>query len=153
MVCPYPLNNLHKHLYFQVRTQTRLSHKMATRAVQVVFQNLLGLSPYDMNNVLNLTYKFDERLEVPPRILDQSEDMTQLLKLSDNLHSVKNDAQQRSWELFDDQASIVNCLNELNSILVIQFSGPLNVQFFAYFTKSDLVVETCVRQCRMGPCC
>lgn len=95
---------------------------MATRAVIVVFQELLAMPPYDndcLKSFFTNKYRFEEPLEVPSWKLDQSEDMTQLLKLSHNLNSVKNDAQQRSWELFDDQASIVDSLNELNSILVI----------------------------------
>ncbi|KAK7597833.1 hypothetical protein V9T40_010058 [Parthenolecanium corni] len=99
----------------RVRMKTHISHKLASRAVSVVFQSLNALPPFEIDQVFKT---FDNGpSEVPVSVLDKTEDMIQLLKLSDNLNSVKNDAQQRSWELFDDQASIVNCLNELKSIL------------------------------------
>lgn len=105
--------------------KTHISHKLASRAVSVVFQSLIALPPFDIDQVFKT---FDNGpLEVPVSVLDKTEDMIQLLKLSDNLNSVKNDAQQRSWELFDDQASIVNCLNELKSILVIRGFYSLKV--------------------------
>lgn len=109
------------YLYFQVRRETRLSYKLATHAVYVVLENLAVLTPSPLTSLIDgILKEFEVPLDVSNSLLDSTEDMTRLISISDNLDSVKNDAQQRSWELFDDQASIMECLNELKSILVMK---------------------------------
>lgn len=103
---------------FQVRCETHLSHKLSCHAVYVVMEKLASLRPsisVALNDILKI-------LEIPPEapesLIDETRDMARLFIITEDLDSVRNDVQQRSWELFDDQATIMEYLNELYCILV-----------------------------------
>ncbi|XP_065199507.1 NCK-interacting protein with SH3 domain [Planococcus citri] len=102
----------------RVRCETHLSHKLATHAVNVVLENFSTLAPPPAVQVITeILSKLEVSPEAPLSLIDNTQDMTRLFVITEDLASVKDDAQQRSWELFDDQASIVEYLREFNCIL------------------------------------
>lgn len=87
--------------------------------MNVVLENFSTLAPPSAVLVIDeILAKIEEPPEAPMSLIDNTQDMTRLFVITEDLDSVRNDAQQRSWELFDDQASIVEYLKEFNCILV-----------------------------------
>lgn len=104
----------------QVRSETRLSYKLASHAVHVVLECLISIAPSPVAHFINETLKEPDFPPSPSNsVLDKTRDILRLFEIAENLNSIKNDAQQRSWQLFDDQKIIMDYLNELNLILVI----------------------------------
>lgn len=84
-----------------------------------VLDELLPLIPNSVScYIRNIGKYFDEPLEAPDVLIDDNEDMRRLLTLSNALSAVKNDSQQRSWELFEDETVIMEYLSEFNIIMV-----------------------------------
>lgn len=117
-------------IFIQVRCETHLSHKLASHAVNVVLENFLTLAPSSAVPVINeVLAKIEAPPEAPPSLIDNTQDMTRLFVITEDLDSVKNDAQQRSWELFDDQGSIIEYVKEFNCILVIIYRMYIYIFF------------------------
>lgn len=57
-------------------------------------------------------------LIMSPRVIDRTYDAQRLSLVLQELVSCKEDAQQRSWELYEDEAVISEYIHELTSILV-----------------------------------
>lgn len=83
-----------------------------------MIDSLSSLVPSVSTPLNAISNRLETPLEAPDSLMDETQDMARLFAISENLDSVKNDAQQRSWELFDDQVAIMEYLNEFNRILV-----------------------------------
>lgn len=59
---------------------------------------------------------------LPVECLENTKDGKSMQQLLEYLTATKEDSQQRSWQIFDDQVQIEECLIELTSILVINYS-------------------------------
>lgn len=102
-----------------VRTNTQLSYELSKVAVGTVIQGLHDLLPANVFPYLStiLTH-VDNCIGVDNGQINQTHDASRLKVIFDELTSCKEDSQQRSWMLHEDEKVIVDYLTELLSILV-----------------------------------
>lgn len=102
-----------------VRINTKLSHEMSKVAVVTVVQGLHELLPASVFPYLStiLTHA-QTNLVVDDVQIDQTHDASRLKIIFNELTSCKEDSQQRSWMLHEDEAVIKEYISELISILV-----------------------------------
>lgn len=102
----------------QVRNQTGLSFEGSRIAVGVVAEGFLELLP---SNCVPSLESFLELLqnEIIPTsaIIDDTQDAQNLCQILTHLTNARGDAQQRSWHLWDDEATIKKNITQLSSIL------------------------------------
>ncbi|XP_025207112.1 NCK-interacting protein with SH3 domain [Melanaphis sacchari] len=106
----------------QVRNHTGLSYNFSQLAVSVVIQHLSNLvdesSKPSLNSIREIIDTFPPTSEtLPVECLENTKDGKCMQQILEYLTSVKEDSQQRSWQLFDDHVQIEDCLIELISIL------------------------------------
>lgn len=100
----------------QVRKATHLNYELSKVAITVVLRGLHELMPaHSLQSVQSL---LAAELNMSARVLDSTHDARRLRLVLQELVSCKEDAQQRSWELYEDEAVISEYLHELISILV-----------------------------------
>lgn len=100
----------------QVRKATHLNYELSKVAINVVLRGLHELMPvHSLQSVQSL---LAGELSMSARVLDSTHDARRLRLVLQELVSCKEDAQQRSWELYEDEAVISEYLHELISILV-----------------------------------
>lgn len=102
-----------------VRINTHLSHEMSRLAVVTVVQGLHELLPASVFPYLStiLTHA-QTSLVVDDVQIDQTHDASRLKIIFNELTSCKEDSQQRSWMLHEDESVIKEYITELISILV-----------------------------------
>lgn len=109
-----------------VRINTQLSHELSRIAVGTVIQGLHDLLPANVFPYLStIMTHVDSCLAVDNVQINQTHDASRLKVIFDELTSCKEDSQQRSWMLHEDEGVITDYLSELLSILV----GRLKRQF------------------------
>lgn len=102
-----------------VRINTQLSHEMSQIAVVTVIQGLHELLPASVFPYLSTILSHAQTsLAVDEVQIEQTHDASRLKIIFNELTSCKEDSQQRSWMLHEDEAVIKDYLNELISILV-----------------------------------
>lgn len=102
-----------------VRINTKLSHEMSKVAVVTVIQGLHELLPASVFPYLSTILKHAQtNLVVDDVQIDQTHDASRLKIIFNELTSCKEDSQQRSWMLHEDEAVIKEYITELISILV-----------------------------------
>lgn len=110
------------HLLDEVRRNTQLSYEMSKIAVQVVVSGLQQLFPNGMSQYFDAVL---QQLQTPMPSsklrIEETYDANRLKIIFTELTSCKEDAQQRSWMLYEDEAIIVEYIKELTSILVSFF--------------------------------
>ncbi|XP_065155397.1 NCK-interacting protein with SH3 domain [Atheta coriaria] len=101
-----------------VRINTQLSHEMSRIAVATVVQGLHELLPGSVFPHLStiLTHT-EENLSVDDVQIEQTHDASRLKIIFHELTYCKEDSQQRSWMLHEDEDTIKDYLIELRSIL------------------------------------
>lgn len=112
-----PLFNFFYFGLFQVRCHTELSHELSRVAVNVVvteLQKLLPNSPV-LEKILLLVQR---PISAPKPMIEETHDAKRLHVIFSELTSCKDDAQQRSWMLHEDEGIIIDYVKELTSILV-----------------------------------
>ena len=104
----------------QVRHSTQLSYEMSKVAVTVVLSGLQEILPS------SITHYFDailSQLQVPLNLtklnIEETYDANRLKIIFTELTSCKEDSQQRSWMLYEDEPTICEYIKELTSILVL----------------------------------
>ncbi|XP_043270759.1 NCK-interacting protein with SH3 domain isoform X2 [Venturia canescens] len=106
------------HLLDEVRRNTQLSYEMSKIAVQVVVSELQQLFPNGMSQYFDAVL---QQLQTPMPSsklrIEETYDANRLKIIFTELTSCKEDAQQRSWMLYEDEAIIVEYIKELTSIL------------------------------------
>lgn len=115
----------------QVRQNTQLSHEMSKVAVAVVVSGLQELLPASISHYFAAVLN---QLQVPltasKMSLEETHDANRLKVIFTELTSCKEDSQQRSWMLYEDEPVIVEYIKELTSILVNFFFYHLWFCFF-----------------------
>lgn len=102
----------------QVRSQTGLSHDDSRLAVGVVVEALLDVLPVVATPSLETFLdQLRSPLEPPPSLIDKTEDAVHMRKSLRHLTAAREDAQQRSWALWDDESTIRQSIIDLSSIL------------------------------------
>ncbi|XP_055629892.1 NCK-interacting protein with SH3 domain [Toxorhynchites rutilus septentrionalis] len=101
-----------------IRTNTSLSHEMACVALRVVLSELEPLLPPPVIKHLEpIAVHLTAPLDVPDALLAQTHDAQRLRVIFTGLSDCKNDSEQRTWMLHEDEADISRYLNELITIL------------------------------------
>lgn len=103
----------------QVRKNTQLSHEMSKVAVTVVVSGLQQLLPETISHYLDaLLHQLQTPLTVSKMSIEETYDANRLRIIFTELTSCKEDSQQRSWMLYEDESIIVEYIKELTEILV-----------------------------------
>lgn len=106
----------------QVRCQTGLSHEDSRIAVGVVAEGLLDVLPSAASPGLEKVLdQLRSPLDPPSSLIDKTQDAILMRKALKHLTAARDDAQQRSWALWDDEAAIRQSILDLSSILVSKF--------------------------------
>ncbi|XP_018561929.1 NCK-interacting protein with SH3 domain isoform X2 [Anoplophora glabripennis] len=100
-----------------VRINTQLSHEMSRIAVVTVVQGLHELLPASVFPYLSTILSHTQTTLVDDVQIDQTHDASRLKIIFNELTSCKEDSQQRSWMLHEDEAVIKEYITELISIL------------------------------------
>ncbi|KAL3267784.1 hypothetical protein HHI36_006913 [Cryptolaemus montrouzieri] len=101
-----------------VRINTQLSHEMSKIAVGTVIQGLHELLPASVFPYLStIQSHIQTSLVVDDVQIDQTHDASRLRIIFNELTSCKEDSQQRSWMLHEDESIIKEYITELISIL------------------------------------
>ncbi|KAL6442654.1 hypothetical protein ACFW04_002637 [Cataglyphis niger] len=102
----------------QVRRNTQLSHEMSKVAVTVVVSGLQQLLPESVSHYLDaLLHQLQTPLTVSKMSIEETYDANRLRIIFTELTSCKEDSQQRSWMLYEDESIIVEYIKELTEIL------------------------------------
>ncbi|XP_029177504.1 NCK-interacting protein with SH3 domain [Nylanderia fulva] len=102
----------------QVRKNTQLSHDMSKVAVTVVVSGLQQLLPETVGHYLDaLLHQLQTPLTVSKMSIEETYDANRLRIIFRELTSCKEDSQQRSWMLYEDESIIVEYIKELTEIL------------------------------------
>lgn len=101
-----------------VRINTQLSHDMSKIAVETVIQGLHDLLPASAFPYLSTILTHCQTSLVADDVqIDQTHDASRLKIIFNELTSCKEDSQQRSWMLHEDEGVIKEYISELISIL------------------------------------
>ncbi|XP_066247767.1 NCK-interacting protein with SH3 domain isoform X1 [Euwallacea similis] len=101
-----------------VRINTNLSHEMSRVALETVIQGLHELLPASVFPYLSTILSHSQTcLVVDDGQIDQTHDASRLKIIFNELTSCKEDSQQRSWMLHEDESVIKEYITELISIL------------------------------------
>lgn len=101
-----------------IRKSTNLSHEYSQLALRVVISEMEALIPETRKFFDPVAIHLSNLLTVPDNLLGETHDSQRLRNLFSELADAKNDSQQRSWMLHEDEADISNYLTELIRILV-----------------------------------
>lgn len=106
----------------QVRNHTGLSYNFSQVAVSVVIQYLSDLVDESAKSSLNGIREIIDAFPptsatLPVECLENTKDGKCMQQLLEYLTAIKEDSQQRSWQIFDDHVQIEDCLIQLTSIL------------------------------------
>ncbi|XP_035773983.1 NCK-interacting protein with SH3 domain-like [Anopheles albimanus] len=102
-----------------IRNSTRLSHELSCVALRVVLSELEGLLPPAVvrQHLEPIAQHLAAPLDVTDALLGQTHDALRLRVIFAELSDCKNDAEQRTWMLHEDEADISQYLTELIRIL------------------------------------
>lgn len=104
----------------EVRKNTQLSYEMSKVAVTVVVSSLRQILPESMNCYFDAVLEqLQSPFNVSKNCVDETYDASRLKVIFSELTSCKEDSQQRSWMLHEDESIIVEYIKELTSILVM----------------------------------
>lgn len=106
----------------QVRKNTQLSYEMSKVAVTVVISGLRQLLPETVGHHFDaLLHELQTPLTVSKMSIEETYDANRLKIIFTELTSCKEDSQQRSWMLYEDESIIMEYIKELTEILVYFF--------------------------------
>lgn len=102
-----------------IRKNTNLSHELSQLALRVFISEMEALLP-EISRYLEpiAVHLTSNSLTVPDNLLGDTHDSQRLRNLFSELTDAKNDSEQRSWMLYEDEVDIQNYLTELIRILV-----------------------------------
>lgn len=111
-----------------LRRNTNLSFDMSCEAIRVILTSFEQLFNGEINPYLEaVAVHLAGKLETPKELLGSSNDAKRLQFIFSQLAECKNDSQQRSWMLYEDEEDIVLFLEELVDILVSFFKFIFNI--------------------------
>lgn len=103
-----------------VRINTNLSHELSLVAVNSVITFLQEVLPSNVKPQLSQILSLSQsRITVEKNVIETTHDASRLRVIFGELTSCKEDSQQRSWMLYEDETIITDYISELISILVI----------------------------------
>lgn len=100
-----------------IRKNTNLSHDLACTALRVVISEMEVLLPNSIKFLEPIAMHLSSPLTAPDNLLGQTYDAQRLRIIFQDLADCKNDSQQRSWMLYEDELEITHYLTELVRIL------------------------------------
>lgn len=123
----------------QVRKNTQLSYEMSKVAVTVVVSGLRQLMPETVSHYFDaLLHQLQTPLTVSKMSIEETYDANRLKIIFTELTSCKEDSQQRSWMLYEDESIIVEYIKELTEILVHSLFHEAILSYFSrYIFSSD----------------
>lgn len=102
-----------------VRINTKLSHELSQVAVHTVVSHLQHLLPKSVSTELSQILSLSETsLVINDSAIEETHDANRLKHIFKELTDCKEDSQQRSWMLYEDEHVISEYITELISILV-----------------------------------
>lgn len=102
----------------EVRKHTQLSYEMSKLAVTVVVSGLQQYLPSNISHYFDIVLnELEKPLMISKMSIEETYDAERLKVIFTELTSCKEDSQQRSWMLYEDEAIIVEYIKELTSIL------------------------------------
>lgn len=103
-----------------IRRNTNLSFDLSCEALRVVLTSLEQLYNGAINPYLEaVAIHVTDKVETPKALLGMTHDSKRLQYIFSQLADCKNDTEQRSWMLYEDEDDIIQFLEELVEILVI----------------------------------
>lgn len=108
-----------------VRQTTGLSHKMSCVALQVILSELETIYSTRILHLLEpiaIHLNDSSMLQAPDEFVEHTNDSQRLKVIFSKLSDCKNDSEQRSWMLHEDEAYIIRFLTDLIEILVSRLS-------------------------------
>lgn len=107
-----------------IRRNTNLSFDLSCEALRVALTSLEQLYNGEINPYLEaVAIHVTEKVETPKELLGITHDSKRLQYIFAQLADCKNDSEQRTWMLYEDEDDIVQFLEELVEILVRPFSA------------------------------
>lgn len=110
----------------KVRCHTDLSHERSRMAVGIVLASLEKYIP-DHPVLCTMLNILQGPLRASNVLVEKTHDAQRLHVIFTELTSCKDDAQQRSWMLHEDEQVIIDYIKELTSILVSLFIYLINL--------------------------
>lgn len=102
-----------------IRRNTNLSFDLSCEALRVVLTSLEQLYNGAINPYLEaVAIHVTDKVETPKALLGMTHDSKRLQYIFSQLADCKNDSEQRTWMLYEDEDDIVQFLEELVEILV-----------------------------------
>lgn len=102
-----------------IRQNTNLSHEYSCVALRIVLSELETILPQEALKYLEPVVKhLTAPLAAPENLLGHTHDAQRLRIIFSDLADCKNDTEQRSWMLYEDEEDICRFLKELIGILV-----------------------------------
>lgn len=102
-----------------IRQTTNLSHKLSCVALQVILSELENIYSTRILHLLEpiAIHLTDGLLQSPDEFIEHTHDSLRLKAIFAKLSDCKNDSEQRTWMLHEDEEYIKRFLTELNDIL------------------------------------
>ncbi|XP_043470394.1 NCK-interacting protein with SH3 domain [Leptopilina heterotoma] len=137
------------HLLDQVRRNTQLSYEMSKVAVSVVVAGLYEILPHSVSHYLEeILNQLQVPLSVSKMTIEETYDANRLKVIFKELTTCKEDSQQRSWMLYEDESIILEYIKELTSILT---NADANVSRYVLRQDQYNGVTTLIQYYQMEP--
>lgn len=102
-----------------LRRNTNLNFELACEALRVVLTSMEQLYNGEINPYLEaIAVHVTEKVETPKELLGMTNDSKRLQYIFTQIADCKNDSEQRTWMLYEDEDDITQFLDELVDILV-----------------------------------
>lgn len=111
-----------------VRQNTNLSHELSCVAFRTILSEMEMIMPRKALPYLNgIAVHLSSPLLAPDNLLGETHDARRLRAIFADLADCKNDSEQRTWMLYEDEDDIIQYIQELTGILVRPYDELLNV--------------------------
>lgn len=102
-----------------VRQNTNLSHELSCVAFRTILSEMEMIMPRKALPYLNgIAVHLSSALQAPDNLLGETHDARRLRAIFADLADCKNDSEQRTWMLYEDEDDIIQYIQELTGILV-----------------------------------
>lgn len=129
-----------------IRQTTNLSHELSCVALKVVLSELETIYSTPVLEFIEPIAKHftDEQLSAPDEFIEHTHDSHRLKLIFGQLAECKNDSEQRTWMLHEDEDYIVQFLTELIEILVSIERARLKKRAIYHLTFRKMPTKKCV---------
>lgn len=126
-----------------VRQNTNLSHELSCVALRTILSEMEMVLPRKASPYLEaIAVHLGSSLLAPDNLLGETHDARRLRAIFADLADCKNDSEQRTWMLYEDEDDIVQYIQELTGILVSYFGenelGILLIISFLLYRKTPI---------------